>query len=235
MGTLLQDFRHAARQMRRTPTFAMVAIVTLALGIGANVAIFSMVDWLLLRPLPVKDPGQITVLRLQQNLDILLATLSIPDYRDIRSQTTAVFDGLAGYELSLDGLSVDGGKADRIVTNFVTGNFFSVLGLKPALGRLILPSEGNAPGADPVIVLSYSYWKDHLGGNPDIIGKKVSFDGHPVTVVGVAPQGFQGAQPLVAIAAYLPLGMVAISQPPGFMENRGERGLSVVGRLRRGV
>jgi len=235
MRTLLQDFRHADRQMRRTPTFAAVAILTLALGIGANVAIFSMVDWLLLRPLPVKDPGQITVLRLQQNLDILLATLSIPDYRDIRGQTTAVFDGLAGYELSLDGLSVDGGKAARVVTNYVTGNFFSVLGIQPALGRLILPAEGNAPGADPVIVLSYSYWKQHLGGDPDIIGKKVSFDGHPVTVIGVAPQGFQGVQSLVSIAGYLPLGMAAITQPPGFMENRGERGLSVLGRLRKGV
>jgi len=235
MRTLLQDFRHADRQMRRTPAFAAVAILTLALGIGANVAIFSMVDWLLLRPLPVKDPGQITVLRLQQNLDILLATLSIPDYRDIRGQTTAVFDGLAGYELSLDGLSVDGGKAARVVTNYVTGNFFSVLGIQPALGRLILPAEGNAPGADPVIVLSYSYWKQHLGGDPDIIGKKVSFDGHPVTVIGVAPQGFQGVQSLVSIAGYLPLGMAAITQPPGFMENRGERGLSVLGRLRKGV
>jgi len=235
MRTLLQDFRHAARQMRRTPAFAAVAILTLALGIGANVAIFSMVDWLLLRPLPVKDPGQITVLRLQQNLDILLATLSIPDYRDIRGQTTAVFDGLAGYEMSLDGLSVDGGNAARVVTNYVTGNFFSVLGIQPALGRLILPAEGNAPGADPVIVLSYSYWKQHLGGDPDIIGKKVSFDGHPVTVIGVAPQGFQGVQSLVSIAGYLPLGMAAITQPPGFMENRGERGLSVLGRLRKGV
>ena len=235
MRTLLQDFRHADRQMRRTPAFAAVAILTLALGIGANVAIFSMVDWLLLRPLPVKDPGQITVLRLQQNLDILLATLSIPDYRDIRGQTTAVFDGLAGYEMSLDGLSVDGGNAARVVTNYVTGNFFSVLGIQPALGRLILPAEGNAPGADPVIVLSYSYWKQHLGGDPDIIGKKVSFDGHPVTVIGVAPQGFQGVQSLVSIAGYLPLGMAAITQPPGFMENRGERGLSVLGRLRKGV
>src|SRR5690348_7208346 len=127
MFTPLQDLGHAARQMRRTPTFALVAILTLALGIGANVAIFSIVNWLLIRPLPVKDPGQLIVLRLQQNLDILLATLSIPDYRDIRGQSTQVFGGLAGYELSLDGLSVEGGKADRIVTNYVTGNFFSVL------------------------------------------------------------------------------------------------------------
>ncbi|HET7752170.1 MAG TPA: ABC transporter permease [Terriglobales bacterium] len=235
MRTLLQDFRHAARQMRRTPAFAVVAILTLALGIGANVAIFSMVDWLLIRPLPVKDAGQITVLRLQQNLKILLATISIPDYQDIRSQTTAVFDGLCGYELSLDGLSVDGGKADRLVTNYVTGNFFSVLGIKPALGRFIVPSEGQTPGADPVIVLSYSYWKQHLGGERGIIGKKVSFDGHPVTIVGVAPEGFHGVEPIVSIAAYLPLGMAAATQRPGFMENRGDRSLSVVGRLRKGV
>ncbi len=235
MLTLLQDLRQAARQIRRAPTFALVAILTLALGVGANVAIFSMVDWLMLRPLPVKDPGQMIVLRLQQNLDILLATFSIPDYRDVASQTTTVFDGLAGYELSLDGLSVDGGKADRLVTNFVTGNYFSVMGIKPALGRFILPSEGQAPGADPVIVLSYAYWQEHLGGDPGIVGKKVSFDGHPVTVVGVAPQGFHGAQPLVSIAAYLPLGMIVLNQRPGFMENRGDRGLSVIGRLRTGV
>lgn len=232
---ILQDVRHASRQMQRSPTFAVVAIVTLALGIGANVAIFSMVDWLLIRPLPVKDPGQITVLRLQQNLDILLATLSIPDYRDIRSQTTQVFDDLAGYQLSLDGLSIDGGKANRIVTNYVTGNFFSMLGLKPALGRLIVPSEGESPGADPVIVLSYAFWTKHLGSDPGIIGKTVSYDGHPVTVVGVAPKGFDGLQPIIATAAYLPLGMVALSQRPGFMENRSDRGLSVAGRLRKGV
>ena len=235
MFSLLQDFRHAARQMRRTPTFALVAILTLALGIGANVAIFSIVNWLLIRPLPVKNPGQLIVLRLQQNLDILLATLSIADYRDIRSQTTQVFDGLAGYELSLDGLSVEGGKADRIVTNYVTGNFFSVLGIKAALGRLILPSEGESPGADPVIVLSYAYWKQHLGSDPGIIGKKVSFNGHPVTVVGVAPEDFSGVQPILSTAAYLPLGMVALVQRAGFMENRADRGLLVVGRLRRGV
>lgn len=235
MGTLAQDVRHAVRQIQRSPTFAAVAILTLALGIGANVAIFSMVDWLLIRPLPVKDPGRLIVLRMQQNLDILLATFSIPDYRDIRSQTTQVFDGLAGYELSLDGLSVDGGKPDRIVTNYVTGNFFSVLGIKPALGRLILTSEGESPGADPVIVLSYAYWKQHLGGDPGIIGKKVSFNGHPVTVVGVAPEDFRGVQPIVSTGGYLPLGMVALVQRPGFMENRADRGLSVVGRLRRGV
>lgn len=235
MGTLAQDVRHAIRQIQRSPTFAAVAILTLALGIGANVAIFSMVDWLLIRPLPVKDPGRLIVLRMQQNLDILLATFSIPDYRDIRSQTTQVFDGLAGYELSLDGLSVDGGKPDRIVTNYVTGNFFSVLGIKPALGRLILTSEGESPGADPVIVLSYAYWKQHLGGDPGIIGKKVSFNGHPVTVVGVAPEDFRGVQPIVSTGGYLPLGMVALVQRPGFMENRADRGLSVVGRLRRGV
>jgi predicted permease len=235
MFSLLQDFRHAARQMRRTPTFALVAIVTLALGIGANVAIFSMVDWLLLRPLPVQDPGRIAVLRLQQNLNILLEAFSIPDYRDIASQTTTVFDGLCGYALGLDGLSVDGKKADRLVTNYVTGNYFSVLGLKPALGRFILPSEGQTPGADPVIVLSYSYWMQHLGGDAGIIGKKVSFDGRPVTVIGVAPQGFTGTQPLVAIAGYLPLGMAAINQRPGFMENRGDRNLSVVARLHKGV
>jgi predicted permease len=194
-----------------------------------------MVDSILLRPLPVKDPAKIVVLRLQQRLNVLLDTLSIPDYRDVRNQTTEVFDGLCGYELSLDGLSVDSGKPDRIVTNFVTGNFFSVLGIKPALGRFILPSEGQAPGADPVIVLSYSYWKQRLGADPTVLGRKMAIDGHPVTVIGVAPPEFQGMQPIISVAAYLPLGMASITQPAGFMENRAERGLSVVGRLRQGV
>jgi putative ABC transport system permease protein len=155
METLLQDIRYGARTLLKNPGFMIVAIITLALGIGANTAIFSMVDAFLLRPLPVKDPAQITVLAFQQAQGNALTTFSIADYRDIREQSAAVFSDLCAYQIGLDGLSVDG-KADRILTTYVTGNYFSALGIKPALGRFVVPSERDTPGADPVMVLGYS-------------------------------------------------------------------------------
>ncbi len=235
METLLQDIRYGARMLMKNPGFMIVAILTLALGIGANTAIFSMVDAFLLRPLPVKDPAQITVLAFQQVHGNALTNFSIADYRDIRDQTTAVFSDLCAYQLGLDGLSVDG-KADRILTNYVTGNYFSALGIKPAVGRFILPSEGDTPGADSVMVLSYSYWQTRFGGDPGIVGRTVSVDGHPITIVGVAPKGFVGVAALLGIQGYLPLGMATIAgNPPDFMTNREVRNEPTFGRLRPGV
>lgn len=229
---MLQDFRYAARQLRRAPSIAFIVVLTLAVGIGANTAIFSMVAWLLLRPLPVRDPGQLTTIWQQQgNQELLLPDSSVPDYREFSTQSTAAFDEVFGYELDLVGLTVGGNKAQRVVTNYVTGNFFSALGLKPALGRLILPSEGQTPGSDPVIVLSYSYWKRHLGGNPGILGTRISLNGHPLTVVGIAPEGFRGLVPFLSVDGFVPLGMgTAIDQPTDFMNNRGQRGLILLGR-----
>jgi predicted permease len=233
--TLWADVRYGLRSLRKNPGFAVVAILTLALGIGANTAIFSMVDSLLLRPLPVNNPLQITVLAFRQKQSSLQTQLSVSDYRDIRNQTTGVFSDLFGYMFGLDGLSVNG-KPERILSNYVTGNFFSALGIQPALGRFILPSEGDTVGADPVIVLSYSFWKTRFGGDPSIIGTKVSVDGHPVTVIGVAPEGFYGVFPLASVQAYMPLGMAVIdANPSDFMTNRGFRNLVVYGRLQPGV
>ncbi|MGA8553412.1 MAG: ABC transporter permease [Candidatus Acidiferrales bacterium] len=235
MGTLLQDIRYGTRMLMKNPGFMIVAIITLALGIGANTAIFSMVDAFLLRPLPVKDPSQITVVAYLQQQGNPLTQFSIADYRDIRDQTTAVFSDLFAYQLGLDGLSVDG-KADRILTNYVTGNFFAALGIKPALGRFILPSEGHTPGADPVMVLSYSYWQTRFGGDPGIIGRKVVLDGHPITIVGAAPKDFFGVYPLVSVQGYLPLGMASMAgNPADFMTNREVRNDPILGRLRPGV
>ena len=189
METLMQDIRYGVRMLMRNPDLMIVAIITLALGIGANTAIFSMVDGILLRPLPVQDPAQITVLAYQQQKGNIQTQFSVADFRDIRSQSSEVFSDVAGYQLGLDGLSVDG-KADRIVTDYVSGNYFPALGIKPEVGRFILPSEGETLGADPVMVLAYSYWKTRFGGDPSIVGRKVSVDGHPITIVGVAPRGF---------------------------------------------
>jgi predicted permease len=235
MNSLWMDVRYALRALAKNPWFAATAVLTLALGIGANAAIFSMVNGILLRPLPVKDPGQITVLALQQKHGNVSGQFSVPDYLDIRNATSSVFSGVFAYGLGLDGLS-ENGKPDRIVTNYVSGNFFSALGLQPALGRLILPSEGEVAGADPVMVLGYSYWKAHFGGDPGIVGRKVSVDGRPITIVGVAPQGFNGQASLLDIQAYLPLGMAILDgNPNDFMTSRSFRNFVLLGRLRSDV
>jgi predicted permease len=235
METLLQDIRYGARMLMKNPGFLIVAVITLALGIGANTAIFSMVDAFLLRPLPVKDPAQITVLAFQQKQGNFQTQFSLADYRDIRDQSAEVFSDVFAYQFGLDGLSVDG-KADRVMTNYVTGNYFSALGLKPALGRLILPSEGDVPGADPVMVLGYSYWQTRFGGDPGIIGRKVSVDGQPITIIGVAPKDFVGVYPILSVQGYLPMGMATIAgNPSDFMTNRQVRNVPVLARLRPGA
>src|SRR5271163_4823600 len=234
MGAIFQNLKYASRMLRKSPGFTAVVVLTLALGIGANTAIFSMVDSFLLRPLPVKDGKQLVVLAMQMNKGPVQNQFSIPEYRDLQTQTGEVFDGVFGYELGLDGISVNG-HAERILTEYVTGTAFSVLGIKPALGRFILPGEGETRGADPVMVLGYAYWKDHFGGYPDVVGMKVSFDGGPMTIVGVAPQGFTGVWALANPQAYLPVGMGLTQNPPDFMSNRGYRNLGVLARLKPGM
>ena len=232
----LHDLRFGLRMLRKSPGFAIVAVLTLALGIGANTALFGVVDSLLLRPLPVENPSQLTVLAFRQANGPLLTQFSIADFHDMRSQTTGAFSDMIGFQLGFDGLSLEG-KADRALTAYVSGNFFSMLGLKPYLGRLILPSEGKTPGADPVVVLSYSYWKAHLGSDQGIIGKRILVNGRPNTIVGVAPEGFYGLYPAPGVEAYLPLAMVGSDEPgwpDDLMVNRILQNLYVLGRLRPG-
>jgi predicted permease len=232
METLLQDIRYGVRMLARNPGFMLVAIITLALGIGANTAIFSIINGLLLRPLPVPDSAQITVLAFQKQKGNLQSQFSQPAYHDIRNQSEEVFSEVFAYQVGLDGLSVDG-KADRILTNYVSGNFFTGLGIKPEAGRFILPSEGETAGADPEIVLSYSYWKTRFGGDTSIVGRRVSVDGHPITVIGVAPKGFEGVSPFLAVQGFLPLGMLEITNVPSDLAtNRQIRNLNILARLR---
>jgi len=205
-----QDVRFGLRMVRKNPGFTVAVVLTLALGIGANTAIFSMVDSMLLRPLPVKDSAEMIVPYIQQKGNSLRRSFSVPDYRDIEKAGASVFSGLTAQRELVDGLGLNG-RADRVLDLYVTGNFFSILGIKPAIGRLLLESEGERVLADPVIVLGYTYWKTRFGGDPNIIGQKVSVDGQPITVVGVAPEGFYGVNPWGTIQGYLPLGMAPIS------------------------
>lgn len=235
MNTLKNDLLYGFRMLRKNPAFTTVAVLTLALGIGANTTMFSLVNWLLLRPLPVSHPEQINVIGYRQRHGNTQNQFSVPDYRAIRSQTAEVFSDVAAYQIGLDGFST-GGQADRLLTYYVTGNFFRTMGLQPVAGRLFVPEEGENVDSNPVVVLSYAYWQKRFAGQTDILGKKVSLNGKPFTVIGVSPKGFYGPYPILEAQAYLPLGMNTIEGTPrDFMENRGSRQVVLMARLRDGI
>jgi len=234
MTGFLHDLRYTFRMLAKSPGFTAVAVLTLALGIGVNTAVFSVINAMLLRPMPVPHPEQITVLAAQQEASSDFQGFSYPDYLDIRSQASAFSDILA-FRVSLVGLSIDG-KGEHGVVSRVTGNFFAVAGIQPALGRLILPSEGQTPGADPVLVLGYNYWQRRFAGDKNVIGKQVDMDGHPVTIVGVAPKGFAGMYAFLNMDGYVPLsanaGLGGNEPVEELWTHREERSLLLRGRLK---
>jgi predicted permease len=237
LESLAQDVRYGLRMLSKSPGFTAVAVLTLALGIGANTAIFSLVDWLILRPLSVERPSQVAFLESSFKNGGTGTQFSYPDFQKIQQQTSDIFTGAAAMMMfQMDGLSVDG-KSQPMWSNFVTGNFFSLLGIKPVLGRLILPSEGKFAGADPVLVISYAYWKSRFDGDPAIIGKKASVNGRPVTIVGVTPENFHGAAASLDTQGYMPLGMASALQdaPQDFLTDPQNTNLELVARLKPGV
>jgi predicted permease len=236
MGTLYQDLRFAIRQLRKAPSFTATAVLTLALGIGANTAIFSLVNSLLLKPLPVPKPEQIATLVRRESNGPLQQGFSWNEYKQVRAQSGSSFSDVFASTLNLDGLAVKGQQPDHILTTYVSGNFFAGLGLKPAAGRLFLRSEGEVLGQDPVIVLSYDYWQQRFSGDPNVIGRPVTLDGHPLTIVGVAPKGFAGMQSFLNTPAYLPLSQLPIAGTPVDAINNWQTRMFVVnGRLRSGA
>jgi predicted permease len=236
VGTLLQDLRFAFRQLGRAPSFAITAVLTLALGIGANTAIFSLVNSLLIKPLPVANPQQLASLGQRQSHGPLLPFFSWPEFRQIRSQSHGSFSDVFAHTLGLDGFATQGQQPQRILTSYVSGNFFDALGLKPAAGRLLLPSEGEVLGQDAVVVLDYGFWMEKFNGDPNVVGRAATINGHPFTIVGVAPKGFNGVQSFVKVGAYMPLSeLTREGTPADQLNNWQNRGFLVYGRLRPGV
>lgn len=233
MTTIIQDVRYGLRTLGKHPGFTAAAVITLALGISVNVALFSVLNGLFLRPLPVPKPGQVVELAFGQRGASGEFNFSYPDFRDIRDHETSFTDLLA-FRVGFDGLS-DGRRVDRIAASFVTGNYFTLLGLKPALGRLILPSEGNISSSDPVLVLGYSYWQSRFAGSPGVIGKQVRLDGRLFTIIGVVPKGFRGLLSIVDRQAYLPLNMARLWGSNSWYTQRDAHDLFVLARLKRGV
>jgi predicted permease len=234
LQTLIQDVRFGLRMLFKSPGVTAVALVTLALGIGANTAVFSAMNSLMLRPLPVRDADRLTVIAAKLAGDDGFTHFSYLDFRDLRLQAEAMSDVLA-YHPGIFGLDVSG-KADPVVISEVSGNFFEALGLKPALGRLVYGEGAEKPGAEPVMVLGYSYWKKRFNADRGVIGRQVKLNGRGVTIVGVAPESFHGLCSIVDMQAYIPLGLMHLSSDnDDFWFRRGSGMLTVLAFLKGGV
>ncbi|MGC2527565.1 MAG: ABC transporter permease [Candidatus Acidiferrum sp.] len=232
LETFFQDLSHGARLLKKSPFLTAIIVITLALGIGVNTAIFSALNGWLLRPLPVRAPEQIVVLAFSQQH--AGSNFSFPDFVDFCKQSEAFSDVFA-YGLSVAGLSADG-KPNEFAYSSVTGNYFSALGVKPALGRFFLPGEGEASGTPLLVVIGNSFWQKNFGGEPSVVGKQVLINGHPATIIGVAPRDFHGTFFAFDMDGFLTLNAMAMDNPSDkFWSDRRDRRLVVLGRLKPGV
>jgi predicted permease len=217
----------------KSPLVSSIAVLTLALGIGVNTAVFSTLNALFLRPLPVQNADHLIYLACQQKNASSYSAFSYLDVRDIRAQSRE-FSDVLGYSIDVVGLKADGNVAP-IFVSFVTGNYFRALGLRPTLGNLIDGEESEKPDAVPEIVLGYAYWKTRFHGDSGIVGKQVRVNGHAASIIGVAPEGFHGLYSLGEMQAYLPFGMEVIGQDStDLWTRRDSRSLLVLGMLNPG-
>ncbi len=242
--TLLKDIRYAFRWMLRSPGFSAVAILSLGLGVGVNTAMFSLVDSLLFRPLPVTEPETLVDVFTTGGDGEEYATNSYPDFLDLKSQNT-VFSDMLGYSPMMAPLSL-GDRSRIALGQIVTSNYFSMLGVQPVLGRLLVPSDDD-PGAARVIVLSHRMWQREFGGDAAIVGKSVTLRGMQYSIVGVAPESFTGVVPLLTPELFMPIVHVEEVEPAGItdsvpsptgntqLERRGTRWMFVKGRLKPGT
>ena len=243
MGTFLQDLRYALRMLRKNPAFTAVAVLTLALGIGANTAIFSLENAVMLKMLPVKNPGELVVVGDPTDVHSRhlgspeVVAFSYPLYRDI-SQGNNVFTGMLAsgeaHQVRVTGASGEiSGNSTGVL---VSGNYFSVLGVNALYGRAITPDDDSGAGAHPVAVVSYDFWKNKLGGNANIVGQTLRFNNYPFTVIGVAPPGFYGDTVGDAQDFWAPVTMQEqIITGRKWLEAYNVTWLHVIGRLKPGV
>jgi len=230
--TVLQDLRFALRMLRKSPSFTVVAVLTLALGIGVNTTIFTIFNGFLLRPLPVPHAGQIVALAVQEKgFPVGARGFSYPEFVDVREQVGSAVDVFAN-AISSSEMTVNG-STEYCAISFVSANFFTALHIKPRLGRFILPTEAEEPGLQPTMVLSYAYWQRRFGGEP-VFGKQVVVDGVLATIVGILPKDFHGMFSIFPTDAYLPIGAM-MTEDPHFATDRAQRRLLVFGRLRNNV
>jgi predicted permease len=236
-----RDLRYAGRLLRRSPVFAATALLSIALGIGSSAAVFSLIDQVLLRPLPVSEPGRLVHFKWQGST---LSTTwgynyvnSYPLCRELQEQRQ-IFDGVICRHPATVSVAA-GQQPQQVRAEIVSGSYFSVLGVQPVLGRLIDASDDVDPGGQPVVVVGEHYWRNHLASDPGVIGRKVSVSGFPMTVIGVAPASFVGMDPLMVPSLWMPITMAPqagnVDAYWNHLMNRRAAWLHVFGRVRPGM
>lgn len=245
MENLIRDLRHGLRQLARRPGFAAAAIASLALGVGLNTTLFSVVNAVLLRDTPIERPDRLVEVYSGISDDLPQLTTSYPDFLSIREGAPA-FSDVAAHAHARGILSGGGGKPALVTGEVVTANYFPLLGVQPAIGRGFLPEENVAEGANPVVVLSHGLWQRRFGGRPDAVGGTLQISGVTYTIIGVAPRNFSGTVPGIVPEFWAPLMMIDrlnfagiqanTDDQPGVprIRNRGMRWLFVKGRLAEG-
>jgi predicted permease len=230
---MIKDIRYAIRGLVKRPGFVAIAVITLALGIGANTAIFSLVNTVMLRGLPVDRPSEIVSIAVRGKDDSMSA-FSYPNYKDFRDRNE-VLSGLLVYRFVPLSLS-RGGVNERIWGYEVSGNYFDVLNVKAIKGRTFLPEEDKTPLSHPVVVISYDSWQKRFGGDPDLVGRDVLINNHQFRVIGIAPEGFKGTEFVYSPEIWLPAAMVEWAEPGAtWLDDRDNRNFFGVGRLKSGI
>src|SRR5271156_6875831 len=243
MQSLMQDLRFSLRQIRRSPGFLVTAVLTLALGVGANTAIFSLLDQALLRSLPVRAPEQLVILSAPgteweghtgNNGAGVEKSFSYPMYRDLRDRGTA-FDGLIATAPAEVGVARNG-ASNLANAEIVSGNYFSVLGVPAARGRLLASTDDTTPGSNPVAVLSFNYWKRHLGADAGVVGQTLSINGQPFQIIGVSAPEFQSAVWGQVPDVFVPMSMLEQVRPGRgkYLQDHKSRWMNIIGRLKPG-
>ena len=234
---LFQEIRQAIRLLAKNPGFTAIAALSLALGIGANSAIFSLADAILLRPIPVPQASRVLDLS-SATPSTPIAGISFPEYRDIREKDQSM-SGLIAFQFATVGFATSAKALPQMrMGQMVSDNFFRVLGVQPSLGRAFLPDEGQVPGRDAITILSYHFWETEFGRDPAVIGRTVRMNGVDFTVAGVASKDFTGIDAWIRPYFYIPISMAPRILPASnanVLEERGNRMFSAKGRLKPGV
>ncbi|HTU51646.1 MAG TPA: ABC transporter permease [Acidobacteriaceae bacterium] len=233
MATVFQDLRYAIRQLRHSPGFALTAIATLALGIGVNIVVFSVLNALVLQPMNYPNADQVYQLQHPGEGGFEALANSYPDYKDLRDRNTT-FSNLAMYRFVHIGLQTSNGPAP-VWGDEVSGNYFQMLDVQPYLGRLIQPADDTSPGASAYVVLSYSCWRDRFGSDKSIVGRIIHLNKVPYTVLGVTQKGFVGTERFFWPDVYVPVMNQAQIESYDWIHHRDEQDIFLVGRLKPGV
>jgi putative ABC transport system permease protein len=238
LDSLWQDIRHGVRMLAKSPGFTTVAVVSVALGVGANAAMFSVADGLVLRPLPVPRASDVvTVQAVSPGIGFRSPNLSYPEYLDLKEQSRTL-EGLVAYQFVVTSFAQRPNElVQRKAGMAVSGNLFEAMGLRPALGRGFRPDEDEVAGRNPVVILDHDEWTEQFGGDPGIVGREVRIGAVPFTIIGVAPRGFTGIDHDVHPAFYIPIAMstsVLVGGRPDDLTRRAVRRFTVKGRLKTG-